>query len=57
MANMRLERNEIPATRAAFVQKWNADVSFRVRAELAGFRVMFDNVVLPNGKVADLRVK
>jgi len=57
MTNMRLERHEIPDTRAGFVKKWKADTSFRVRAELAGFRVAFDNVVLPNGKVADLRVK
>ena len=56
--NMRLERNEVPNTRAEFIRKWNADVSFRVRAELAGFRVLFgENVVLPTGKVADKRVK
>lgn len=55
---MRLERNEVPNTRAEFIRKWNADVSFRVRAELAGFRVLFgENVVLPNGKIADRRVK
>jgi len=57
MNNLKLTRAEIPATRAAFVTKWNADATFRAKAELAGFKVLFENVVLPNGKVADLRVK
>lgn len=57
MTNFRLSRIEIPATRAAFVEKWNADAVFRAKATLAGFNVLFENVVLPNGKIVDRRVK
>lgn len=57
MKNLKLNRNECPNTRAEFVRKWNSDVSFRVKAELAGFKVICENVVFPNGKVADTRVK
>jgi hypothetical protein len=38
------------------VQKWNNDATFRVKAELAGFKVICDNVIFPDGKVADTRV-
>ena len=54
---MRLTRNECPNTRAEFIQKWNSDGVFRAKAQLAGFKVMFDNVIFPNGKVADSKVK
>ena len=57
MKNLKLTRNECPSTRAEFVRKWNSDASFRVKAELAGFKVICENVVFPNGKVADTRVK
>lgn len=57
MTNFKLTRAEVPNTRAEFIQKWNADAVFRAKAELAGFKVLFDNVVLPTGKVADRRVK
>jgi hypothetical protein len=57
MKNLKLTRNECPNTRAEFVRKWNSDASFRVKAELAGFKVICENVVFPNGKVADTRVK
>jgi hypothetical protein len=57
ITNLKLNRNEIPATRAAFVQKWNNDGLFRIKAELAGFNVLFENVILPDGKVLDRRVK
>lgn len=57
MKNLKLNRNECPNTRAEFVRKWNSDASFRVKAELAGFKVICENVVFPNGKVADTRVK
>jgi len=57
MTNLKLERHEIPNTRAAFVRKWNADGLFRAKAELAGFKVLFENVVLPDGRIADTRVK
>jgi hypothetical protein len=56
MKNLKLNRNECPNTRKAFLAKWKADNSFRIRAELAGFRVIADNVIFPNGKVADTRV-
>ena len=57
MKNLKLTRNECPNTRAEFVRKWNSDASFRVKAELTGFKVICENVVFPNGKVADTRVK
>jgi hypothetical protein len=50
-------RKECPNTRAEFVSKWNADPMFRARAEVKGFKVMFDNVIFPNGKVATPTVK
>jgi len=56
MKNLKLTRNDCPNTRKAFVAKWKADGSFRVKAQLAGFRVIADNVIFPNGKVADTRV-
>jgi len=57
MSNLKLTRNECPNTRTEFVQKWNNDATFRVKAELAGFKVICDNVIFPDGKVADTRVK
>ena len=56
MTNLKLTRNDCPNTRAEFIQKWNSDKLFRTKAELAGFRVVFENVVFPSGKVADTRV-
>lgn len=56
MKNLKLNRNECPNTRKAFVAKWNADGVFRAKAQLAGFRVIAENVIFPNGKVADTRV-
>lgn len=54
----RLNRNEVPNTRAAFVKKWEADRIFRNRAMNMGFDVLFNGVVVfPNGKVAGLTVK
>lgn len=57
MKNLKLTRNECPNTRTEFVRKWNSDASFRVKAELAGFKVICENVIFPSGKVADTRVK
>lgn len=54
--NLKLTRGECPNTRKAFLAKWKADGSFRVKAQLAGFRVIAENVIFPNGKVADTRV-
>ena len=54
--NLKLTRNECPNTKKAFLAKWKADGSFRTKAQLAGFRVIAENVVFPNGKVADTRV-
>ena len=56
MTNLKLTRGECPNTRKAFIAKWNTDGVFRVKAELAGFRVIAENVIFPNGKVADTRV-
>ena len=54
----RLNRNEVPNTRAEFVKKWNTDRVFRGRAMNMGFDVLFNGVVVfPNGKVAGLKVK
>ena len=57
MTNLKLTRNDCPNTRKAFIAKWNADGVFRAKAELAGFKVVCENVIFPNGKVADTRVK
>ena len=54
----RLNRNEVPNTRAEFVTKWNTDRAFKARAKNMGFNVLFNGtVVLPNGMIAGLRVK
>lgn len=57
MTNLKLTRNDCPNTREAFVAKWKADGVFRAKAELAGFKVVCENVIFPGGKVADTRVK
>ena len=57
MANFRLERNDVPNTREGFVAKWRDDATFRAKAQLAGFNVLFENVIFPDGRVADKRVK
>ena len=54
--NLKLTRNECPNTRKAFLAKWKADGSFRIKAQLAGFCVIAENVIFPNGKVADTRI-
>ena len=56
MTNLKLTRNDCPNTRKAFIAKWNSDGVFRAKAELAGFRVIAENVIFPSGKVADTRV-
>jgi hypothetical protein len=56
MTNLKLTKAECPSTRKAFVAKWRSDGVFRAKAELAGFRVIADNVIFPSGKVADTRV-
>ena len=56
MKNLKLTRNDCPNTRKAFIAKWNTDKVFRVKAQLAGFRVIAENVIFPRGKVADTRV-
>ena len=52
-----IKREECPNTRVEFIAKWNTDPMFRARCEVKGFKVMFDNVILPNGKVATPTVK
>ena len=56
MTNLKLTRNDCPNTRKAFIAKWNTDGVFRAKAQLAGFRVIAENVIFPDGKVADTRV-
>ena len=53
----KLNRSECPNTRAEFVTKWNTSPIFKARAEYTGFKVMFNNVIFPNGKVATPAVK
>lgn len=48
---------ECPKTRAEFVRKYNTDHVFKARAEYSGFKVVFDNVIMPNGMVASANVK
>lgn len=48
---------ETPKTRKAFIEKFKSDHIFKARAEYTGFRVIGENVILPNGKVASPRVK
>lgn len=46
-----------PKTRKEFVVKFNNDYIFRNYAEMYGFRVIGENVILPNGMVANPTVK
>lgn len=46
-----------PKTRKEFVTKYNTDRVFRNWAQVFGFAVLGDNVILPNGMVANARVK
>lgn len=48
---------ETPKTRKAFLEKFKSDHVFKARAEYTGFRVVGENVILPNGKVASPLVK
>ena len=52
-----IKRNECPNTRAEFVEKWKTDNVFRARATAKGFKVMFDNVIFPDGRVATPAVR
>ena len=49
----RLTMNEFPKTRVEFINKWNTDRVFRMRASNMGFNVVFDCVFFPNGMVAN----
>ena len=53
----KLKFEECPKTRAEFVRKYKEDNVFRARAKCSGFQVIFDNVILPNGKVAPANLK
>lgn len=46
-----------PKTRAEFVRKYNSDRVFRNYAKVYGITVVGENVLLPNGTVADRHVK
>ena len=52
-----ITRAECPNTRVEFVTKWKADPIFRARAEVKGFKVICENVIFPNGKVATPKIK
>ena len=54
---MKLSRNDVPNTRKAFVEKFRKDYVFRSKALNAGFSVIGDTVIFPNGKVANSYVK
>lgn len=53
---MKLTINDCPKTRTAFVEKWKNDYVFRSKAKMAGFSVVMENVIFPNGKVATPKV-
>lgn len=53
---IRMNRKDIPNTRKGFIEKWNTDNVFRCKAKDAGFNVIFDSVVFPDGRVADKRM-
>ena len=46
-----------PTTRKEFVKKYKEDYVFRNWAQVFGFAVLGENVLLPNGMVANARVK
>ena len=46
-----------PKTRKEFVTKYNTDRVFRNWAQVFGFAVLGDNVIMPNGMVANTQVK
>lgn len=46
-----------PKTRKDFVKKYHEDYIFRNYANMYGIAVIGDNVMLPNGKVANARVR
>lgn len=48
---------ETPKTRTEFVKKWNTDHAFKARAVYSGFNVIADNVIFPNGMVADKKIR
>lgn len=54
---VKLSVNEVPKTRAEFLEKWRNDRVFKARAQYSGFDVLFDCVIFPNGKVAGANTK
>lgn len=46
-----------PKTRKEFVSKYNTDRVFRNWAQVFGFAVMGENVIFPNGTVANCYIK
>ena len=53
----RLTRDEFPNTRKEFLKRWNDDHVFRARAINMGFTVIGENVIFPDGQVANHTVK
>ncbi len=53
----KLTFQECPKTRTEFLKKWREDRIFRARAQYTGFDVLWENVILPNGKVVGVKVK
>jgi len=48
---------ECPKTRKEFVSKFRNDYIFRNWADVYGFKVIGENVIFPNGMVANSTVK
>ncbi len=53
----RLTTAEFPKTRKEFLKKWREDHVFRARAINMGFTVIQDNVVFPDGQIANHTVE
>lgn len=48
---------DCPKTRTEFCKRWAEDFRFRNSAKVQGFAVVGENVILPNGMVANNKVK
>lgn len=53
----RLKFEECPKTRKEFIEKCNNSPIFKARAEYTGFRILFNNILMPDGKIATVKVK
>lgn len=46
-----------PKTRVEFIKKYNTDRIFRNKVVCADIKIVGENVVFPNGQVADTHIK